>query len=99
VKTAESLKRALWGKDLKTVLKCTSEAEGNWKYVPKEQIKSLGMDKIRYREKEGLLIRAEYEAALNAVYSHRTNAIFTKSRGVIIIGQPGIGALFLPIIK
>jgi hypothetical protein len=81
----------------------TIEAEGNWGYVPKEQIESLGLDKIRYSEKGGLLIRAEYEAALNAVYFHRENAIKTKSHGVIIIGQPGIGALFswlfLPIIK
>ena len=54
VKAAESLKRALWGVDLKTVLRWTSD--GKWKYVPKEQIESLGMGKINYHNR-GLLIR------------------------------------------
>jgi hypothetical protein len=97
VKAAESLKRVLWGKSLDTVLRVTSD--GTRRYVPGEQIKSLGLDKIRYLEDGGLLIREEYGEALNAVIELRQMAIKDKSRGAIVMGQPGIGALFLPTIE
>jgi hypothetical protein len=85
------------GKGLDTILSVTSNRI--WRYVPGEQIKFLGLDKINYRECGGLLIRAEYEAALKMAISNRQKAIEAQSRGVIVMGQPGIGAFFLLIIE
>ena len=97
VKAVESLKRALWGKGLDTILRVTSNR--TWRYVLEELIKFLGLDKINYRERGGLLIRTEYEAALKMEIFNRQKAIEAQSCGVIVIGRPGIGALFLLIIE
>jgi hypothetical protein len=97
VNAAESLKRALWGKDIDTVLRWTSDHA--MRYVPEEQIKSLELDKINFHEKGGLLIRKEYEAALETEIFNCQKAMEAQSCGVTVIGQPGIGALFLLIIK
>jgi hypothetical protein len=97
VKAAESLKRALWGKGLDTILRVTSD--GKWKYVPGEQIESLELAMLNYHERGGLLIRPEYEAALAMEIFDRQNAVEAQSCGVIVIGQPGIGALCSLIIE
>ena len=111
VTAAESLKRALWGKDINTVLRWTSVHA--MRYVPEEQIKSLALKKIKFSERGGLLIWEEYEAALQSFHRHftvkyiclaqteifnREMAMEAQSCGVIVIGQPGIGALFLLVV-
>jgi hypothetical protein len=96
VRAAEKLKETLWGKNVDNILSKTSD--NAWLYVSKERIKMLELQNIGYSERNGLLIRPEYGAAL---FNLRFKSM-EKFCGVVIAGQPGIGLFSnfsFPIIK
>jgi hypothetical protein len=93
MQAAENLHEKNWGKDLSVILEeIYDHEEIPWKYVPKKHIDSLEMAQLGYYEK-GLLVRAEYTAAFDELCPKaEKNGI---CRGVVVIGQPGIGILSL----
>jgi hypothetical protein len=99
VQAAEKLKKALWGKNLEDVLDKTLHEGTTWKYMSKQTIASLELRKLGYSESDGFLIRPEYDATLGSKSLNREDAIGRQCHGVVVFGQPGIGALFLLIIE
>jgi hypothetical protein len=95
MQAAEKLKITLWGKGLDIILEELSIEGSTWKYVPKEQIHSLEIQKLGYDEGDGLLVRKEYEAAYKMDMFKSENALKLGCGGIVVTGQPGIG-VFLP---
>ena len=96
IRAAEKLKETLWGKDINIILEKTSDGK---RYVPKKYIESLELSQLNCHEQIGLLIRPEYDAALDMPTFDREQAIRDQDCGVIVGGLPGIGTFSLPIIK
>ena len=81
------LHQVMWGRDLKEMLLDVPDC-GGLRYIPEIQVNKLGLRDLGYGEK-ALLIRQEYTAALHQLTSMSLN---DTSGGVIVTGQPGIGA-------
>ena len=81
------LHQVMWGRDLKEMLLDVPDC-GGLRYIPETQVNKLGLRDLGYGEK-ALLIRQEYTAALHQLTSMSLN---DTSGGVIVTGQPGIGA-------
>jgi hypothetical protein len=99
VQAAEKLRRTLWGNKLNVILEEISVAGSTWQYVPKKWIDFLEMWKLGCRERNGLLVRPEYDAALKMETFDYEKAKNQNCGGVIVTGQPGIGALSLLFIE
>jgi hypothetical protein len=92
VRAAEKLKETLWGKELDVILKeVLIDEKTTYRFVPKEQIKSLDICELGYSEPLGLLIRPEYDTAFERLEHDREQATVRNSGGVVVTGQPGAG--------
>jgi hypothetical protein len=90
ISAAENLHERMWGKDINSILEEITDFEGvTWKYVPKKHIDSLELDELGYPEKHGLLVRPEYNTALES-FGYGA-AIERQCSGVVVTGQQGIG--------
>lgn len=94
IRAAENLHESMWGKDINGILEEITDPEGvTWKYIPKKHIDSLELGKLGYPASHALLVRPEYNTALESF--DYCSAIERQSSGVIVTGQPGIGRLLL----
>jgi len=83
----ERLHRVMWGRDLEDMLLDVPDC-GGLRYIPGTQVNKLGLQDLGYNEKV-LLVRHEYISAFDQLTSMSLN---DRSGGVIVTGQPGIGA-------
>jgi hypothetical protein len=95
VRAAEKLKETLWGKEIEVILEKISVGNATYKYVPKAWIEFLDIGSLRYLEGSGLLVRPEYEVAVEKFRIDRQRAKAKNSGGVIVTGQPGIGVFLI----
>jgi len=77
----------MWGRDLDGMLLDVPNGRG-LRYIPETQVNEPGLPDLGYNEKV-LLVRQEYISAFDQLTSMSLNDI---SGGVIVTGQPGIGA-------
>jgi hypothetical protein len=99
VQAAVNLKKKLWGENLENVLEEILFDGTIWRYVSKETVKSLELNRLGYFEPQGLLVRPEYDAALGSEMLDRENAQGRNCRGVVVFGHAGIGVLSSLIIE
>jgi len=78
----------LWGAELAQIVEQMDYGGTRWRYVPKRHLDSLQMPILGYVE-DGLLIRSEYDLAIEAFCVD--TSITRKCEGVIVTGHPGIG--------
>ena len=83
----ERLHQMIWGRDLGEMLLDVPKC-GDLRYMPETQVNELGLRHLGYNEKV-LLVRHEYLSAFDNLTSISLN---DGSGGVIVTGQPGIGA-------
>lgn len=99
MRAAESLHRSMWGNKINSKLEAITDPDDEgvrWKYMPKKYITSLQLKSLGYPESHAFLIRPEYETLLTS-FSIAT-AIARQCGGVVVSGQPGIGAFLLSLI-
>lgn len=93
MRAAEKLKNSLWGINLNTVLETISVEGDTWKYVPKEWMRTVELLWLGLDERGGFLIRPEDVDALEKDVFRSEVALELGCGGIIVTGQPGIGAL------
>ena len=81
------LHQVMWGRDLDGMLLDVPNGRG-LRYIPETQVNELELQDLGYNEK-ALLVRQEYISAFDQLTSMSLN---DTSGGVIVTGQPGIGA-------
>jgi hypothetical protein len=95
LEAVQNLRGVSWGKDLNCELQDVCGDEGTvLKCLPKKYLDTLEFSRLVYSE-IGLLFRAEYDAAWMELNLQAQTAVRTKSGGVLVSGQPGIGTLSL----
>jgi len=83
----ERLYQVMWGRELEGMLLDMANC-GGLRYIPETQVNELGLQDLGYNKKV-LLIRHGYISAFDRLTSMSLN---DRSGGVIVTGQPGIGA-------
>jgi len=83
----ERLHQVIWGTDLGEMLLDVPKCRG-FRYIPETQVNELGLQDLGYGEKV-LLVRHEYISAFDHLTSISLN---DRSGGVVVMGEPGIGA-------
>jgi len=79
--------QVIWGRDFGEMLMEVPNCEG-LRYIPETQVNELGLQDLGYNEK-ALLICHRYISAFDHLTSISLN---DRSGGVVVTGQPGIGA-------
>ena len=89
----QTLYNALWKKSLDPILKNAPAQAGApvLKHIPLSILKQLGLIPLMNFPEEVLLIREEYDTALNTFQDWSQKG----GGGVVVTGQPGIGACYL----
>ena len=93
VQPFQTVYTALWKKSLDSILDDTPANDSGQvlKYVPAAAIQRLQLGHMKYIE-DVLLFRKEYDTAFNTLESWWKCS--QKGGGVIVTGQPGIGACY-----
>lgn len=91
----QTLYRALWAKPLDPILQNAPAIAGApaLQHIPLSVLKELGLIPLMNFPEEVLLIREEYDTALNTFQDWSQKG----GGGVVVTGQPGIGARYLDV--
>lgn len=89
----QTLYNALWKKPLDPILQNAPARAGTpvLKHIPFSMLKELGLIPLMNFPEEVLLIREEYEIAFDTFQDWSRKG----GGGVVVTGQPGIGACYL----
>ena len=78
-----------WGKDFDTLLQPVSNYS-DFKHLSQNRLSSLRLDLLQYDE-DVILVREEYKTVYKDLVSYQDGRQKTRSGGVVVTGQPGIG--------
>jgi len=89
----QTLYNALWERPLDPILQNAPARAGApvLKHIPLTMLKELGLIPFMNFPEQVLLIREEYDTALDTLQDWSRN----EGGGVVVTGQPGIGACYL----